>query len=433
MGFYMNRVVKNASWIIGCRIIQLFLSLILTMLTARFLGPANYGVLNYAISVTAFFVPIALLGINSVLVQELVSYPEEEGRILGSSLILGLISSVLCVLGVILFVSIANNNEPDTIFVCGLYSLMMVFQVLELMQYWFQAKLLSKYTSVISLIAYFIVSSYKFYLLSTNKGIRFFALAYSLDYLIISVGLLVLYCFRKDTQKLQFSKTIAKRIINKSKYYILSSLMVTLFAQQDKVMIKMLIGNEATGLYSAAVTIVTMSGFVFVAVIDSVRPTIYESKQISEHIYEDKIIGLYSIIIYMCLIQGIIFNSFADIIINVVYGNKYDASVPALKILVWYSSFSYIGGVRDIWLLAENKQKYLVLINIIGASINLLLNAVLIKTLGICGAAIASLITQAFTNIILTFFIKPIRRNNYFVFKALNPKYAVEIVKKHIE
>ena len=142
-----NKVVKNASWIIGCKIIQSVFALIVSMLTARYLGPSNFGLINYAASIVAFFLPIAQLGINNVLVQEFVNTPEEEGKILGTSLVSTFISALASIVGVISFAFIANRDEPVTIIVCALYSVMIVFQTLELTQYWFQAKYLSKYNS----------------------------------------------------------------------------------------------------------------------------------------------------------------------------------------------------------------------------------------------------------------------------------------------
>ena len=139
----------------------MILSLLVTMLTARYLGPGNYGILNYAISITSFVSPIALLGINSVMVQEIISHKDEEGKIVGTSLLMSVISSLLCIIGVLLFVSIANRGERDTFIVCGLYSIMLIFQSLEMIQYWYQAKLLSKYTSLTMMFAYFVVSGYK--------------------------------------------------------------------------------------------------------------------------------------------------------------------------------------------------------------------------------------------------------------------------------
>ena len=45
-----NKVVKNASWIIGVRIIQAILAFVISSLTARYLGPSNFGVLGYPVN-----------------------------------------------------------------------------------------------------------------------------------------------------------------------------------------------------------------------------------------------------------------------------------------------------------------------------------------------------------------------------------------------
>ena len=75
-----NRVVKNAGWIIGARIVQALLSFVIGMLTARFLGPSNYGLINYAASIVAFFTPLMELGITNIIVHQLIEYNDREGE-----------------------------------------------------------------------------------------------------------------------------------------------------------------------------------------------------------------------------------------------------------------------------------------------------------------------------------------------------------------
>ena len=173
----MNRVARNAVWIIGIRVIQAAIAMLINMLTARYLGPSGFGLIMYASSLVAFVLPVMQLGLNNVLVQEIVNRPEEEGKILGTSIILSLSSSVCCIVGVITFAFVANPSEPRTVTVCGLYSLILVFQALDYVEYWYQAKLMSKYTSMISLIAYVIVSGYKVFLLVTGKSVYWFAVS----------------------------------------------------------------------------------------------------------------------------------------------------------------------------------------------------------------------------------------------------------------
>lgn len=424
-----NRVFKNASWIIICRIVQMTINLVVGMLTARYLGPDNYGVINYAGSVVAFVTPIMQLGINNILVQEIVNNPDDEGKILGTTIILNTISSILCILGVFIFARIANANEIETILVCLLYSTLLLFQAFEQIVYWFQAKLLSKYTSIVMFLAYLVIAVYRVFLLLSGKSVYWFAASHAIDYLLIAIGSLIIY--RKlGGQVFSFSKETAKKLISKSYYYIISGMMVTIFAQTDKIMIKLMIGSENTGFYSAAITSAGISNFIFVAIIDSMRTSIYEGKKKSNEIFAKRLIKLYSIIIYFSLFQSMFMTLFSSIIIKILYGNQYYPSIATLRIVVWYTTFAYLGAVRDIWILAENQQKYLWKINMFGALANVLLNFVLIPKFGINGAAIASLLTQVFTNVILGYIIKPIRPNNMLMIKGLNPKVLLSIIRK---
>lgn len=426
-----NRIVKNASWIIACRIVQSVLGLIISMFTARYLGPSNFGLINYATSIVAFVTPIMQLGIRAVLVQELVKHPEKEGELLGTSILLNVISAFVCILGILSFVFIVNANEQDTLIVCALYSVILIVQAFEVFQYWFQAKLLSKYTSVVSLIAYTVISLYKIILLATGKSVYWFAVSYSIDYLIIVILLSVIYK-KLGGQKLIFSRHTAVRLMDIGKYYIISDLMINIFAQTDRIMLKGMIGNEATGYYSAAITCAALTQFVFGAILDSARPVIFESKKISDEKFESSVIKLYSTIIYLALIQSVFISLFASLIIKIIYGVEFLPAADALRVVVWYTTFSYLGSARNIWILAENKQKYLSAINFSGALANVIMNIIMIPRLGIVGAAIASLITQIFTNVLIGFFIPPIRRTNVLMLKSLNPKELMNLVNKII-
>jgi len=423
-----NKVIQNAFWIICCRIAQAVLNLIISMLTARYLGPSNYGLINYGASLISFVVPIAQLGLSRILVQELVQNPREEGEILGTTILTSFLMSALCLVGVGVFVTLVHAGETEKIFVCILYGVMLLFQAIELIQYWFQAHFLSKYASVISLCAYICVSIYKVYLLITGKNIYWFAVSNAIDHFSIAVAMLVTY-HRLGGGKLSFSFSAAKRMIARSRYYIVSSMMVTVFAQTDKIMLTLMVDEAATGFYSAAVACAGMTGFVFSAIIDSFRPAIFEQQQKSKETAEEGMGLLYCVIIYLSLAQSIFMTLLAKPIVFILYGSDYEPAINALRIIVWYTTFSYMGSVRNIWILAEEKQQYLWIINLSGAGLNVVLNALMIPHMGILGAATASLFTQFFTNYVLGFLIKPIRKNNQLIHRGLNVSRAIQSFK----
>lgn len=339
---------------------------------------------------------------------------------MGTSLVMELVSGVVCIGTIYLFVSATNRGETETIIVCMLYSASLMFRVTELMHCWFQSKLKSKYPSVVSLGAYIVVSAYKIFLLATGKNIYWFSIVNSIEYGVVGVSLILIYR-RLCAQKFGFSVKTAKKLLSRSKYYILASMMATVFQNTDHIMLKIMSGDAQNGFYSAAITCASVCQFFYTAITDSARPVILTSKKQMSADYERNISRLYAITTYMALIQGVGFTIFAGMIVRILYGEAYLAAIPVLRIQVWMIAFSFMGSVRNIWILAEGKQNLIWKINLAGALLNVLLNGLMIPRFGASGASAASLITQIFTNFLLGFLIPSMRDNNRLLIKGLNP------------
>lgn len=428
-GMFKNKIASNALWIVICKGLQAVLGLVISMISARLLGPANYGLINYAASLVLFVTPVAQLGMTATLVQELVSDPDHEGRIMGTAILSSMISSGLCILGILLFVSAANPGEPETLTVCGLYSLLLIAQSAELIQYWFQSKLLSRYTAVSTLIAYALVSVYQIAILALGKDVHWFSVAKTIEYAMIAAALMLIF-FRNSSCRLSFSLATLKSMLGRSWYYMLANLMIMTFSQVDRVMIKAMIGDAAMGFYSAAVVCANATDFIFFAIIDSMRPIILKAKDGSQKEYEKNTSLLYAIVIYFSLFQSIAIALLARPMVYLLYGAAYGPSVNVLRLLVWYTAFSYIGSARSIWILAEGKHRLLWKINFCGALVNILLNWLLIPAYGINGAAFASLVTQMFTNVGIGFIMPALRQNNALLLRGANPKTMLRMLRQ---
>lgn len=285
--------------------------------------------------------------------------------------------------------------------------------------YWFQSHYLSRAASLASLGAYIIVSVYKIILLITKQSIYLFAISNALDFFLIFLILYIVYK-RIAGSRVMFDAKVAKRLLSKSKHYIIPDLMVAIYSQTDHVMIKMMLDDVATGYYSAAISCSTFISFIYIAIINSARPMIYENQKISEEKFEKSICGLYSSVIYLSLFIAGAICVFAKPIITILFGEGYLAATQTMRVLAWMPTFSYLGTVRNIWVLAENKQRHLWLITLFGALGNVILNALFIPFAGILGAALASVMTQVITNVVITIAFRPYRRCGILLLKSLN-------------
>ena len=195
---------------------------------------------------------------------------------------------------------------------------------------------------------------------------------------------------------------------------------------------KITCGDSEVGFYTGAFQCAVMTNFVFGAIIDSARTSILESRMRGDTGYEIGIKRLYSLTFYLSLLQNITITLFAPLIIRIICGDAYADSVNMLRIVVWYTSFSYLGSVRDVWILAEGKHRYLWVINLSGAVFNFALNMIVIPRFGGIGAAVVCVFTQFFTNFLVGFIVKPIRRNNMLFLSSLNPRYLTDMVKSFL-
>lgn len=416
---FASKTVTNASWLIGGRIAQVLINLVVGLLTARYLGPSNFGLINYASAYTAFFAAFCTLGINSVLVKELIDNPDEEGTVLGTSLFFRAMSSILSAIVIICIVYGVDKGDPTTMAVVALSCVGMIFQIFEVFYYWFQSKLWSKVKALVSLVAYIITAAYRVVLLALGKSVVWFAFATAVDYIAIAIMIYIAYR-KKGGGRLRVSFEVGKQILRKSCHFILPSLMVAIYAQTDKIMLKQMINETEIGYYSTALSICNVWCFVLSAIIDSLYPDItkaYNSGDVKLFNRRNK--QLYAIVFYVSVVVSALITLLAEPAIGILYGAEYLPAVVPLRVITWYTAFSYLGVARNAWIVCENRQKYLIYVYASAAISNVFFNLLLIPRLGAVGAAIASLIAQIMTTMIAPFFIKGLRENSKLMIEAI--------------
>ena len=427
-GSYIKEV-KNTFWIILFRIIRLGLSFFVSILTARYLGPERYGITYYAVSLAGFFVPVALLGLNDTLIRELSESPDREGEILGTSLIMSSVSSVLSSAVMVFLAFLLNRNDSVTVWFCGLYSLSLLFQNYELLTCWFQRRFQSKYPSAAVVLAFVVSSAYRVYLLVTQKEILWFAMTTVIDYAIMSLILFI--CYRMlDGPKLSFSVQTGKELLDRSKYYILTSIIVASFSTVDKIMLKAIVGEIENGLYSAAYNLAGSTSFLYSALIESQRPTIVGIANADKEAFESRVKSLFSMMFWVSVIQNIGFTVFGKLIVKILLGEEYMKAVPVFRVLTWFTTFSYIGAARNVWILATDNHRHLWRINLIGATCGLIMNYLLIRNFGMIGAAVTAILTQFITNYLTGFVFKDVRPVNELLLQALDPRNILNYLKE---
>lgn len=416
MNVNKNKFLSNVSWIMLGRVAQLVLTFVTTMLVTRYLGPEKYGIITYTYSYVALFLPICTLGLNDIAVKELLGNKEKNGEILGTIVGLRFVSSALSIGFIYLVVSLATNNQTF-IYIALIQSLSLVFQIFDTIIYFYQSRLLAKNSGIILFISYVLTAIFRIVGLVTNKNIEWFAFAVSLDYLVISVLLLIKYFY--DGNKLSFSIAVAKELLKKSSHYIVSGIMIVIYSKADSIILGKMIDETTVGYYSAATTLCNAWPFILTAIIDSATPIIIDTFKDNKQEYKKKIKQLYATVFYISLVVAIGISMLSKYIILIPYGQEYMPSIIPLRIVCWSTIFAYLGVARSAWMQCENKLKYEALLSFLGALFNVIINLIMIKNFGIIGASIALVITQFVTNVLFVYLIKGTRENAKLILDAI--------------
>src|SRR5574344_2906955 len=83
-----KRYFANIGWMFFGQMFSLLVSFFIGAWLARYLGPENYGIFNYAIAFAGLFVFVAPLGVDAILNRDLVAHPEQRDKLMGTAFIL---------------------------------------------------------------------------------------------------------------------------------------------------------------------------------------------------------------------------------------------------------------------------------------------------------------------------------------------------------
>lgn len=423
---FKNKFLNNTSWILGGKIFQMVISLLISTLTARYLGPSNYGIINYTNSYIAFFASVCTLGLNGIIVKEFVCNREKEGEIIGTVIVMRLCSSIVSMIMIGLLIKQISGGDSLIVKVAMLQSVNIIFASFDTINFWYQSKLMSKVSTIIQSIAYIVMTLYRIIILILGKDVTWFAFAVSLDTMIVGILLFISYQKNKSVP-IRFSKKWIKILLKQSAPFIISEIMITVYGHMDKIMIGAMLDQTSVGLYATAVTITGLWNFIPVAFLDSARPVIMEEKLKNEQQYIKRLKQLYAFIIWLSFAYALCMTIVSKYVILILYGKAYLGARDALVIVVWYCAFSYLGAAKNIWIICEKKVKYEMIFTILGAIANISLNFVLIPQWGIVGAAVATLLTQIFTNFIVMALFKETRLNARLIVEAICLKDVIDV------
>jgi len=365
---------------------------------------------------------------RDIIVRELVKTPEQQNMILGSAILLRFGGAILLGIGVAIGLQFVNNDQQTSLMI-GIITLGMTFQSWELIDYYFQSQVQSKYTVWAQTIQLFLGSLIKIALIIWKAPLIWFAAVFTFEFVILSALFLLIYSFRAGRFPIRSYKiNYVRQLLNNSFPLFLTGMAILIYMKIDQVMLKELVGAQSVGIYAAAVKLCETLYPLSVLVAGSLYPAIILVKDTNPAVYNSRLQKLYTLLVWGAFAIAIPITFLADWIIFNLYGNDFSDAVIILRIYVWAGIFVFLSVVNNKWMVVENFQKYILLTSLIGMSSNIFLNVILIPRYGASGAAFATLISYGIGSYLCLFFFPKIRAGFWFATKTLNPYSGFELI-----
>lgn len=422
------RIFNNISWLFFDKIIRIFGSLVVGIWVARYLGPEQFGILNYGMAFVAMFSFLPNLGLNQIVVRDITKHPEKTNQIIGSSFVLKLLGSSLAVALIVLIVLSLNKTDTLVKYVIILFSIGFIFQAFDVIDFFYQSQMLSKYVVFSRNITFIIVTGIKIFLILHEYDLIWFVVTATFGLFLDALFLIIAYTkTHKFILNWRFDKDMAFELMKNSWPLMLSAFLISIHMKIDQVMIGNILSTKQVGIYSVAVRLAEFWYFIPSIIVSTLMPYFVELREKKNRLYHFRLIQLYSLMFWMGVSVGIFALFFGEDIIRLLFGEAYTGAYSALVFNIWNGIFISQAIARGIWLISENLQKYRLYNNLIIVNINIVTNIILIPKIGITGAAIATLLTQALGSWVVSFLWKPLRASTWEMIKSANPMYLIRV------
>ncbi len=392
-----HRVAKNSTVIFLGQVFSLAANLVVTVLLARHLGKAGFGLFSYALVFVSVFAIFADFGMPAILVREFSRRQWNPVELLGNAFIFRTVLSIGAIVLIILSAWIAGYSATlfkiITILALNILVTSKLSTVRAVFEAPFNASLQMQVPMLLQLLDSLLLVGITFALSQSGANLQALIIGYSVSNL-PGFLLIIFSTVRQIPLRLAINHNLIRFLIKESFPLLIYTILTTLFVSVDILLLKELRGEDDVGLYSAALRLASPLLFIPQGIAVSLFPLLsryYEqSKEKLSMVFR---LGM-KVILVVALVLAIVTTFFASEIIHMLYSQEYHASARLLIILMWSQVFVLLNFYFANALTSVNRQQ----ITLYAATAMLLINGlaswILIQVLEVQGAAIARFISS---------------------------------------
>ncbi len=392
----------------GDYIFSLTASLIVGIAVARYLGPEMYGIIAFATAVYAVSVIIVSLGIDDIIMKDMMQNTEKQGIIQGSALFIKFAAAFAVYIAVIIYSIINYNGEK-------LYSLLIIvsavlFQPFSVFSCIFLINAQAKYTSLARMISYTLSSVLKVFLIIFHAPVTYFAFAVFIDYAVLYLTVIIMYKYKNYTiSGWHIDISYIKYMLKNAVPLFSAVLFYTFYQKITVIIISSLYSDYSSGLYSAAIRLTEIWYMVPAVLMTAFFPAVVKAKQISEAEYNKRVKTLFYVTTIPFILMALLAALLSPFIIKLLYGEKYIESSIVLSITIWAVPFISFYIISSKCFILENKLKHLLLRSALSLILITALNYILGSLYYLKGFSLSLVISAFFSFFLIDLIFKDTR------------------------
>jgi len=408
----LQKVISNSGWLFADNILRLSVGLFINAWVARYLGPESFGRINYATAFVALFASFATLGLDSIVVRDIIRDPSCKLETLGSAFYLKLAGGVATLLMTFGSICLIRPAENITQWLVGIIAAGAIFQAFDTIGFWFQSQFHSKFTVYAKNSAFLFVAIFKVILIKIEAPLVAFAWAGLAEVAIGAIGLVITYrLVGNHISTWRANLTRSRKLLSDSWPLILSGVAIYIKARVDKVMLGEMVGDSEVGQYSVAMNLIEVFAFIPMVVQSSIAPAVTQAKIAGENQYYDCLLNLYRLMCLLFIVTAIPIFLFSTRMVVLVYGAEYHAAGVLLSLFAIRLFFANMGVAKSLFITNENLFRYSLLTAVSGSVINVALNYLLIPKYASVGAIWAMIVSFFITTFFIDIFYTDVRKN----------------------
>ena len=375
------------------RALRMVISIFVFAVLAQYLGPEQFGIFNFAVAFVALFTPVLALGLNRPVVRQLIEERLEAQTLMLSVFVIRLAAAFIMIILVLVGIYFQSTTElaANLIIIIALGFLFQPFDVIAL---WYESQIRSRFTVFAKFAAFGLASSVKLILIAQDAPLVWFAWSNVLE-LALGAAFICWFYFAqtRDFSSARLRPNKVLNMLRKSWPAIPAALGISACMRLDQIMLEYLVDFRAVGVYAAGSRLSEAWFFLTGAVVTSAFPILIHHRSDDRKEYRENL-GRLMLLVYCVALVIVIPTILAgEWIVHFLYGTEYQQSAEILKIHIVSLIPMAFGQASGLWIYAEWKIMLDLYRALLGVSVNVALNLMLIPIYGPSGAAVATVVS----------------------------------------